>query len=124
MEKEQKTVVLGASNNPSRYSYTACQMLHEQGREFIPIGIKHGKVFGKDILPILNHPTIDNVETVTLYMNPAHQKPHYDFILNMKPKRIIFNPGTENMELRNLAEQKGIDTEFSCTLVLLSTGQY
>ncbi len=124
MLTDQKTVVLGASNNPSRYSYTACQMLYDQGMEFEPVGIKKGKIFGKEILSIFDHPAIDNVDTVTLYINPIHQGQHYEFILSLNPRRIIFNPGTENTELRDLARQKGIETEYSCTLVLLSTGRY
>ena len=121
---EKKTVVLGASNNPSRYSYAACQMLSESGRDFVPVGIKKGKIFGREILHLSTKPHIENVGTITIYMNPANQKDWYEFILSLKPDRIIFNPGAENVELRNLAHEKGIITEFSCTLVLLSTGQY
>ena len=65
-----------------------------------------------------------DVHTVTLYLNPSHQKEYYDYILSLRPKRIIFNPGTENAELYRLANDHDIETREACTLVLLSTGQY
>ncbi len=121
---KEKTVVLGASNNPSRYSYAACQMLYEKGKAFVPVGIKKGEIFDQPILHISARPKIESVDTITIYMNQIHQKEYYDYILALNPRRIIFNPGAENPELRNLAQEKGINTEFSCTLVLLSAGLY
>ena len=120
----KKTVIIGATPNRSRYAYIAAQMLLDHGHEFVPIGIKNGVVFDKEILNINNHPQVENVDTITLYINPLHQTPHYDYIISLTPKRIIFNPGTENEELRGLAESRDIATENACTLVLLSTGQY
>lgn len=67
---------------------------------------------------------MDDIDTVTLYLNPANQVPYYDYIISLKPKRIIFNPGTENDELESLANKNGIQTMEACTLVLLSTSQY
>ena len=120
----KKTAIIGSSPNPGRYAYLAAEMLKGKGHEFFPVGIKIGKVLGKEILDIRGKPSIPDIDTVTLYINPRHQKEWYDYILSLRPKRIIFNPGTENRELDELAKAKGISTEFACTLVLLSTGQY
>ena len=118
----KKTVVLGASENPERYSYLAVQNLTKQNHPIIAIGRKAGIVNGVSI--ITNHPPEKDVDTVTLYLNPIAQKEYYDYIFSLNPKRIIFNPGTENDELANLAKAKGIQTIEACTLVMLSTGQY
>lgn len=120
----KKTVVIGASPNRARYSFAACLALNDHGHEFVPVGIKKGQVLGKEILNMKEKPFIKDVDTVTLYLNPGNQVQWYDYFLSLKPKRIIFNPGTENPELEKLAGGKGIDTDFACTLVLLSTGQY
>lgn len=92
------------------------------GHEPIPIGIKKGSVEGIEI--INETPALKDVDTITLYLNPDHQKPYYDYILSLHPKRIIFNPGTENPELMQLAREKGIEVEIGCTLVMLSIGTY
>ena len=118
----KKTLVLGASNNPARYSYRAMHQLVEAGHEAIPVGIKKGKVAGIDI--INDRPILEAIDTITLYLNPKRQEGYYDYILQLNPKRIIFNPGTENVELVRLAKEKGIETLYACTLVLLSIGQY
>ena len=118
----KKTVVLGASNNPSRYSYVAVNRLLQHGHEVVPVGVKKGSVAGINILN--NQPEILNVHTVTLYMRDEIQKPLYDYIFSLNPKRIIFNPGTENEELEQLAKSKGIETIEACTLVMLSVGNY
>ena len=117
-----KTVVLGASNNPIRYSYTAVHQLLNRGHEVIPVGIKKGDIAG---IPIQNGmPEIEDVHTITLYLNPKRQEQYYDYILGLNPKRIIFNPGTENPALIQLAQTKNIETEIACTLVMLSVGSY
>ena len=118
----KKTVVLGASNNPSRYSYVAVNRLLQHGHEVVPVGVKKGSVAGINILN--NQPEVLNVHTVTLYMRDEIQKPLYDYIFSLNPKRIIFNPGTENEELEQLAKSKGIETIEACTLVMLSVGNY
>ena len=118
----KKTVVLGASDNPERYSYLAIQNLTKQNHPVIAIGRKAGMVNGVSI--ITNHPPEKEVDTVTLYLNPVAQKEYYDYILSLKPKRIIFNPGAENDKLYDLAKQNNIKPMEACTLVLLSTGQY
>jgi predicted CoA-binding protein len=118
----KKTVVLGASDNPSRYSYLAVRKLTAHQHPVVAIGRKKGNVAGVDIAT--ETAATDDVDTVTLYLNPTNQKPYYDYILGLKPKRIIFNPGTENEELMDRAEEAGIEPVIACTLVMLSTGQY
>jgi hypothetical protein len=119
---EKKTVVLGASNNPSRYAYRAVELLLDKGIEPVPVGVKKGAIEGIGILN--GQPNVEEVHTVTLYLNPERQKEYYDYILSLKPKRIIFNPGTENPELIRLAREQGIETEIGCTLVMLAVGNY
>lgn len=120
--EKKKTLILGASDNPQRYSYLALQRLRSAGYEVVAIGRKKVMVDGVQI-DTEPHPYKD-VHTVTLYLNPAHQEEYYSFILSLHPKRIIFNPGAENDTLQRLAEENGIATMNACTLVLLSTGQY
>ena len=119
----KKTLVLGASTNPQRVSFQAIHRLLNAGYHVVPLGIKEGKVAGIDI--ITDWPdTIDDLDTITLYLNPKRQEAYYKCILNLNPTRIIFNPGTENPVLSNLAREKGIETEIACTLVLLSLNDY
>lgn len=120
----KKTVIIGATTNPSRYAYIAAGMLTEYKHEIVPIGIKKGAVYGRQILPINDRPDVNSVDTVTLYIGPQHQPEHYDYILSLKPKRIIFNPGTENKEFEKLIEEAGSEALEACTLVLLRSGQY
>ncbi len=118
----KKTVVLGASPNPSRYSYLAVNRLSAHGHTVIPIGKKKGEINNQ---LIINEPAIaEDVDTVTLYLNAQNQKQYYDYILSLHPKRIIFNPGAENEELSQLAVKNNIQPMQACTLVLLSTNQY
>ena len=118
----KKTLVLGASDNPSRYSFLAIHRLTSLGHPVVGIGKRNTEVAGVHIDTI--RPSINDIHTVTLYLNPAHQKEYYEYLLSLKPKRIIFNPGAENAELARLADKNGIQTLNACTLVLLSTGQY
>ena len=119
---KNKTLVLGASENPGRYSNMAMLKLQDKGHDIVAVGKKSGMVNGVQISsqPVLS----DDVDTVTLYLNPDNQKPYYDYILSLKPRRIIFNPGTENDELEAMAAGKGIKVQEACTLVMLGTGQY
>ncbi len=118
----KKTLVMGASENPQRYSYLALKKLLSHDHQVVAMGKKSGSLEGiristeKEIYP--------DVDTITLYLNPANQKQYYDYILSLNPKRIIFNPGTENRELASLARNNGIETLQACTLVMLGTGQY
>lgn len=122
MSDKKLTVVLGASPNPNRYSYLAVSRLVDKGHPVLAIGKKEAQIGNTPITK--EHPVPADVDTVTLYMNPILQREYYDYILQLHPKRIIFNPGTENDELATLASNKGIEPVEACTLVLLSTGQY
>ena len=119
---KKKTLVIGASTNPARYSNMAIKKLRRYGHEVLAIGLRTGQV--DDVSINVEHPEIDNLDTVTLYLNPGNQKPYYNYILQQNPQRIIFNPGTENRELEKMAKEKGIHTQEACTLVLLSIGEY
>lgn len=119
---KKKTMVLGASAKPERYSYKAVHMLLEHQHPVVAVGAREGKVAGMDIK--IGQPNEEGVHTVSLYLGPSRQKNVYDYILNLNPKRIIFNPGTENPEFYQIANNKGIEVEEACTLVLLSTNQF
>jgi uncharacterized protein len=118
----KRTIVLGASPNPERYAFKATKKLKDYGFEVIPMGNKKGEIEGI----IIQNDNIkhEDIDTITLYLNPENQKPYYKYIFSIKPKRIIFNPGTENVELMKMAKENGIETEIACTLVLLSLGDY
>ena len=118
----KKTLVMGASENRGRYSNLATNNLLGKGHEVVALGKRPGKINGITI--DTSQMPYDNVDTVTLYLNPSNQKQYYDYIVSLNPKRVIFNPGTENEEFENMLEQKGIKAQEACTLVLLSTGQY
>ena len=119
-----KTVVLGATTNSARYAYRAVTMLKQNNIEVVPVGIRKGKSAGITILN--NWPIISDVHTITLYINATVQKEYYDYILSLQPKRVIFNPGTENSELYGILKKALPDTkiEIACTLVQLSIGNY
>ena len=117
-----KTLIVGASTNPERYSYKAANSLLAHGHEIELVGQKEGEIQGHDIKT--NYPELEGVDTVTMYVGPKNQPNLYDYILRQNPRRIIFNPGSENREFEQLAMEKGIEVEEACTLVLLATGQY
>lgn len=114
--------MLGASPNPERYSNLAVKRLTSHDHPVVAVGKRKGSI--NDVQIETERKDIKDIDTVTLYLNPTNQKQYYDYILSLHPKRIIFNPGTENDELYALAREKGIKTQEACTLVLLSTGQY
>ncbi len=120
----KKTVVIGATTNPTRYAYFAAEMLQAYQHVFVPVGIKKGTVLGEPILDLATRPPVSDVDTVTLYIGPQHQPEWYDYILGLNPKRIIFNPGTENPDFEKMAAARGIEAIEACTLVMLRTGQY
>lgn len=120
--KNEKVVVLGATPDPSRYAYLAANMLTDYGFEMVPVGIKKGMVAGKEILH--GTPSVEDVHTVTLYLGPQNQLSVMQYIVDLKPKRVIFNPGTENDEFEDLLQSKGIEPVEGCTLVMLRTGQF
>jgi predicted CoA-binding protein len=119
---KKKTLVLGASENPARYGNIAVHRLMSYQHPVVAIGKREGNVAGVPI--IKDTPAMDDIDTVTLYLNPSNQVPYYDYILSLKPKRVIFNPGTENDELEEKLEAAGIKPVIACTLVMLGTGQY
>lgn len=122
MKSSKHTLVLGASDNPTRYSYLAALRLTEHGHPVTLIGNRKGMLNG---IPIqTDKKPLTGIHTVTLYLRPELQQPMYDYIFSLHPNRIIFNPGTENSELKQLAESKGIETTEACTLVMLSIGNY
>lgn len=122
MEQAKKTLVLGASENPSRYSYMAIKKLTSHNHPVLAVGRKKGKV--GDVQIYTDHVAQSDIDTVTLYLNPKNQVEYYDYILELRPKRIIFNPGTENEELMQKAVANGIEPVVACTLVMLGTNQY
>jgi len=119
---KKKTVVLGASTNPTRYSNIAVKRLLGAGHEVVPIGIKDGEIAGLEI--VKDRPDLEDVHTITMYLSPENQAEYYDYIVSLKPKRILVNPGAENLDLLSIARDNGIELEFACTLVLLSSEQY
>lgn len=119
---KKKTLVFGASLKSERYSNIAINRLVKYNHETKAFGLREGEVAGVNIdTELLNY---ENIDTVTLYLNPKRQEQYYDYIISLKPKRIIFNPGTENPEFYKLLLDKNIEYEVACTLVLLGTNQY
>lgn len=116
------TLVLGASENPLRYSHRAVRMLAAEQLPVVAVGRREGHI---DEIPILKgQPAYDRIHTVTLYVGPRHQAEFLDYIRSLNPKRVLFNPGTENADFERALQRSGIETERACTLVLLGTGQY
>jgi len=120
--KDLITLIVGASPNPERYSFMATSLLKAYGHKVYAYGIKNGNIEDEAIQ--LEWPIDGSIDTITLYVGPEGQKPMYDTILGIQPRRIIFNPGTENPELEALAKEKGIQVLEACTLVMLKTNQY
>lgn len=118
----KKTLIIGASNNPDRYSYKAADRLLAYGHEIELLGLKPVEVFGRIV--DTEKKSYENLDTVTLYVGPQNQPSYYDYIVGLKPNRVIFNPGTENPEFQDLLRKNNIYFEEACTLVLLGTGQY
>ena len=117
-----KTLVFGASLKPNRYSNYAIQRLVDNDHDVVAFGLKAGEVKGVSIDTSLK--AYEDIDTVTLYLNAKRQVAYYDYIIGLKPRRVIFNPGTENPEFFKLLKENNIDFEVACTLVLLSTNQY
>jgi predicted CoA-binding protein len=116
------TLILGASDNPTRYSFVAAHKLKAKGHSIVLLGRRKGLAAGQEIH--IQPLAWDNIETVTLYINPGIQTAYYDYIVSLKPKRVIFNPGTENREFEKILIAKNIVPVEACTLVMLATGQY
>lgn len=128
----KKTLVIGASLKPNRYSHLVIKRLVDSKVEVVAIGLRTGKVSGISIMTPYNHGGLQeqellkykNIHTVTLYLNSKRQVDYYQYIISLKPKRVIFNPGTENEEFYKLLEKNNIHYEASCTLVLLRLKAY
>jgi predicted CoA-binding protein len=118
----KKTLVLGASLNPSRYSNVAINRLVGNNYEVVAIGLREGIIAGIEI--IKEKRLFDDIDSITLYLNPQRQKEYYNYIVSLNPNRVIFNPGTENPELYQILKENNIESEVACTLVLLGTNQY
>lgn len=122
MNSEKKTLVIGASTNPSRYSYLAINKLRSNGHPVVALGLKEGQVLDVNIQT--GQPALDQIDTVTLYLSEQNQQNYEEYILSLNPKRIIFNPGAENPSFAAKAHQKGIEVLEACTLVMLATHQF
>ena len=122
--KSKLTLVVGATDNPERYPYRAAELLQAKGVPFVPIGIKRGLVFGEEILDLRQKPALGGIHSIMLYLGPQNQSEWIDYLIGLGPKRIIFNPGTENPVFFSKAKAAGIDALEACTLVMLTTGQF
>lgn len=118
----KRTLVVGASPNSDRYSYLAVTRLAQNGYDVIPLGVKKGFIGTYEI--VTQRQFFENIHSITMYIGQDRQPDYYDYLLSLKPKRIIFNPGTENPEFMQMAEQQGIEVTTNCTLVMLSVGIY
>ncbi|KHD89596.1 MAG: CoA-binding protein [Bdellovibrio sp. ArHS] len=119
---KEKVAILGASKNPERYSYLALKMLQEYGHTVFPVNPGLEEIEGVPVSASLND--LKNIDTVTLYMNPTNLQAHVDKILQLKPRRVIFNPGTESRDIEATLQKAGIETLEACTLVMLRTNQF
>lgn len=118
----KKTLIIGATANPTRYAYTAAHRLRQKQHEIVQIGLRAGEVAG---VPIdTQRLDYEGVDTVTLYIGPRHQPGYYEYVVSLHPKRVIFNPGTENAEFERILEENNIEPIRACTLVMLAVGQY
>ena len=120
----KNTLIVGATPNPSRYAFMAAEMLNDYNHNIVLMGIKKGQVLGRAILDIRDKPALVNIDTITLYIGSRHQPEWYEYLLSLKPNRIIFNPGTENPEFEQMAKKQGVEVIEGCTLVMLRTGQF
>lgn len=123
-EKNKKTLIAGATSDPTRYAFTAATFFDRMNIHFVPISIKKGTVLGREILEFKDQPKIEDIHTITLYLNAKNQEQWEDYFLSLNPKRIIFNPGAGNSQFAEKAKQLGIECVNGCTLVMVSTGQY
>ena len=124
MNNSLRTAIIGASPNRSRYSNMAAEMLTEYGHEIVPVSIKRGSVAGAEILDIRNKPELEDIDTITMYVGPQNQTDITDYLLSLEPRRIVFNPGSENYSFMQEAQNQGIEVVEGCTLVMLRSGMY
>ncbi|MBN1118934.1 MAG: CoA-binding protein [Bacteroidales bacterium] len=118
----EKYLVLGASPNPLRHSYKAVKSLIRHGKAVVPVGFRKGSIGGEEILK--GKPELDRITTLLLYLGEKRQKEFYKYILEtIVPTKLVFNPGTENSELKELAVKQGINVIDGCALVMINSGQ-
>ncbi len=117
-----KTLIIGASKNPERYSYKAADKLLKHGHEIELLGLRPDEIFGQTI--DTEKKQFTDIDTVTMYVGPQRQAEYFDYIVSLKPRRVIFNPGTENEDFFDILKKNNIEFETACTLVMLETGQY
>jgi predicted CoA-binding protein len=118
----KKTVVLGASPNPVRFSHKAVKSLKRHDQEVVPVGFKAGQIVEEEIL--VGQPKITDVHTVSIYIGSSRQTDYYDYIISLQPKRVIFNPGTVNPEFMGRLQREGIEPVNGCMLVMLNEGEF
>lgn len=121
-KKEKKTLVIGASDNPERYACKAVMKLMDNNYPVVAFGLRKGSINGLDITT--EFPQATDIHTVTLYVGPKNQPDYYDRIIALKPKRVIFNPGTENLEFEEKLTDLGVEAFEACTLVMLASKQF
>ncbi len=119
----QRVVIIGASNNPERYSHRALLLLRKHGHEVVPVHLKLTEIEGIAVVADLSAIT-SPVDTVTMYVGAAISNGLKEKLIALKPQRVIFNPGAENTALADALQNAGIACEEACTLVLLNTGQF
>jgi hypothetical protein len=117
-----KTLILGATENKERYAYKAINNLIAKSHQVVAIGARKGMAL--DVIIETEKMSFQGIDTVSLYLNSKAQKEYYEYVISLKPRRVIFNPGTENEEFYDLLRKNNISFEESCTLVLLATNQY
>ena len=119
---ERKTLVLGASPKPERFSCRAVKKLIEHNFPVVAVGLRAGQISGVSVLKLF--PDVEDIDTITVYVGPRNQPVYYDYILAINPRRVIFNPGTENPEFEEILQNKGIQVIRDCTLIMLDKGTY
>ncbi|MCP4312202.1 MAG: CoA-binding protein [Bacteroidetes bacterium] len=120
--KNTKTLVLGASPNPVRFSYKAVKSLKRHEKEVVPVGFRSGEI--EDIEILVGKPAIEGVHTISMYIGSSRQEDYYDYIISLKPKRVIFNPGTVNPPFMAKLQKEEIEPVSACMLVMLSEGEF
>ena len=121
---KKKTLIIGASTNPDRYSFKAAHLLTQCNHEIELFGLRKGSLASKKIITDWSELNLDDLDTITIYVGPQNQVDYFNKVIEAKPKRVIFNPGTENTVFYKMLDHAGIEFEEACTLVLLNTGQY
>lgn len=118
----RKTLIIGASLNPMRFSNKAMHFMHNQNIDFVPLAVKSGEILGRKILK--GKPLLNDIHTVVLYISDKHQEMYYDYVVSLKPQRVIFNPGTENIDFEHILIKNNIEFTHDCTLLMISKARF